>query len=101
MIFSEEVGGVEYDDGEQLNHGERRRPKKRAQTPDVEIDVLNAGYTEKLGTGSFADFCHVAGRISDLVENGDGEKGYTGIPDIAVLCADNLSCARVAKRSIA
>ena len=96
MIFSEEVGGVEYDDGERLNHGEKTPSEEARQTPDVEIDVLNAEYTEKLGTGSSADFCHVAGRISDLVENGDGERTYR-YSDIAVLCADNLSCARVAK----
>ncbi len=37
MIFSEEVGGVEYDDGERLNHGERRRPKKRAKLPTSKL----------------------------------------------------------------
>ena len=99
MLFSREVGGVEYDWGEWLNHGEKEPPEEPRSVPDVEIDMLTEEYTDHLcgADGKNGSDIHVAERIRELVTRGDGSGRVFAYSEIAVMCARNGQCEAVAK----
>lgn len=98
MLFSSEVGGVEYDGGEWLNHGEKATPEPPRRRPDVEVDILTERYVGQIEatTPLSPAYFHVAGRIANLVANGEDGRKYE-YSDIAVLCASNSSCKKLAR----
>lgn len=96
MLLSEKVGGVEYDDGEWLNHGEKAEPEQARPSPDVEFDVLREDYENSLlESDALKPYAsHAARRILGLVEKGDCGRKYE-FSDIAVLCLSNGQCEQI------
>ena len=101
MLFSPEVGGVGYDGGEWLNHGEKSIPEEERDVPDVEIDILGQEYKAAMENAgvrpSEMSLIHVAKRIEKLVSDGDGSGRKYKYSDIAVLLSKNSGCEDAAR----